>query len=89
MNLINLEMMTATEKVAEALVMRGLFVEVKEGVLFFSEKCAKGDIKDVKSLLSLQSNLLSLYTDALSNIGISSFNWVSNVRNISSTAVSC
>lgn len=47
MNLLKLELMTATEKVAEALVMRGLFVEVKDGVLFFSDKCAKNDIVDV------------------------------------------
>lgn len=52
MNLLNLEVMTATEKVAEALVMRGLFVEVKEGVLFFSENCAKKDVEDVKLVLN-------------------------------------
>lgn len=52
MNLLNLELMTATEKVAEALVMRGLFVEVKDGVLFFSKCSAKNDIRDVQSVLN-------------------------------------
>ncbi|MCM3723963.1 hypothetical protein [Solibacillus isronensis] len=52
MNLLNLELMTATEKVAEALVMRGLFVEVKEDVLFFSKNCAKKDVEDVKLVLN-------------------------------------
>lgn len=44
--------MTATEKVAEALVMRGLFVEVKDGVLLFSKCRAKNDIRDVKVVLN-------------------------------------
>lgn len=52
MNLLNLELMTATEKVAEALIMRGLFVEVKDGVLLFSKCCAKNDVQDVKVVLN-------------------------------------
>lgn len=41
MNLLNLELMSAIEKVSEALVMRGLFVEVKDDALFFSKCNAK------------------------------------------------
>lgn len=52
MNLLNLELMTATEKVAEALIMRGLFVEVKEGVLLFSGCRAKNDVRDVEVVLN-------------------------------------
>ena len=35
MNLLNLELMTATEKVAEGLKMRGLFVEVVKDVIVY------------------------------------------------------
>ena len=52
MNLLNLELMSATEKVAEALVMRGLFVEVQEGILVFSTCNAKRDSQDVQSVLN-------------------------------------
>lgn len=52
MNLLNLELMTATEKVAEVLVMRGVFVEVKDGILLFSKNCAKNDIVDVKMIFN-------------------------------------
>lgn len=52
MNFLNLELMSATEKVAEALVMRGLFVEVKDGALSFTKCNAKNDIRDVKSVLN-------------------------------------
>lgn len=52
MNLLNLELMNATEKIAEALMMRGLFVEVKNGVLEFSKCNAKADFRDVQTVLN-------------------------------------
>lgn len=52
MNLLNLEKMTATEKVQEALMMRGLFVEVQNGVLVFSKNNAKNDLRDVQFILN-------------------------------------
>ena len=63
MNLLNLELMSATEKVAEALVMRGLFVEVKDGALSFTKCNAKNDVRDVKSVLN-QLNIPFISHDA-------------------------
>jgi len=52
MNLLNVMKMTATEKVQEALNMRGLFVELQNGVLVFSKNNAENDLKDVQFLLN-------------------------------------
>ncbi|MEY9975052.1 hypothetical protein ABH966_005478 [Lysinibacillus sp. RC46] len=52
MNILNLELMTATEKVAEALIMRGLFIKVKDNVLLFSKGNNKNDVKDVQFVLN-------------------------------------
>ncbi|WP_312755876.1 hypothetical protein [Rummeliibacillus suwonensis] len=50
--LLNLKKMTATEKVQEALMMRGLFVEVQNEILVFSKHNAKNDVKNVQSVLN-------------------------------------
>ncbi len=44
--------MTATEKVAEGLKMRGFFVEVVDGVLVFSKCNAEGDSEQVRHMLN-------------------------------------
>lgn len=52
MNLLKLELMSATEKIVEALKMRGLFVKAVEGVIEFSNCMSKNDFSDVQILLN-------------------------------------
>lgn len=51
MNLIKLEMVDATHRIAEALQMRGLFVEVKDDLIILTEGNTKTDIIKVRKLL--------------------------------------
>lgn len=51
MNLMKLEMMNATERLAEALQMRGLFVEIKKDFIVLTEGNTKTDIIKVRELL--------------------------------------
>jgi hypothetical protein len=52
MNLMKLEMMTAAERVAEALTMRGLFVRVSNDFVIMEESNTKADMKKVQNLLN-------------------------------------
>ncbi|WP_249366798.1 hypothetical protein [Neobacillus rhizophilus] len=52
MNLLKLEMMTATERMAEALTMRGLFVETKGDFIVLTEENTSADIMKTKRLLN-------------------------------------
>ncbi|WP_088103008.1 hypothetical protein [Halalkalibacter urbisdiaboli] len=52
MNLMNLEMMNGTERVVEALQMRGVFIEVKHDIIILTEKNTKEDIRKVRELLN-------------------------------------
>lgn len=49
---MKLEMMNATERVAEALQMRGLFVKVNNGAITFTKCNTKDDISKVRNLLN-------------------------------------
>jgi hypothetical protein len=51
MNLMKLEMMDATARIAEALQMRGLFVEVKDDFIILTDGNTKADISKVRELL--------------------------------------
>ncbi len=48
MNLLKLEMMNATERIAEALQMRGLFVEVKDDFIILSDENTQEDLTKTK-----------------------------------------
>jgi hypothetical protein len=61
MNLMKLEMMNGTERVAEALQMRGLFVEVKNDLIVLTEENTKVDIEKVRELL-IRLNIPTLWT---------------------------
>ena len=52
MNLMTLEMMNGTERVAEALQMRGLFAEVKNDFIVLTVENTKEDIEKVHELLN-------------------------------------
>lgn len=52
MNLLKLEMMTATERMAEALSMRGLFVETKGDFITLTDENTSTDIFKTKGLLN-------------------------------------
>ncbi|MEH7482625.1 hypothetical protein V7157_16520 [Neobacillus drentensis] len=52
MNLLKLEMMNATERIAEALQMRGLFIEVKDDFIILSDENTQEDITKTKQLIS-------------------------------------
>ncbi|ADU29389.1 hypothetical protein [Evansella cellulosilytica] len=52
MNLMKLEMMNGTERVAEALQMRGLFIEVKNDIIVLTKENTAQDIEMVPQLLS-------------------------------------
>ena len=52
MNLMKLEMMNGSERLVEALEMRGLFAEIEKDVISLSNKNTKDDIVNVRSLLS-------------------------------------
>ncbi|WP_077212386.1 hypothetical protein [Bacillus dakarensis] len=52
MNLMKLEMMNGTERAAEALQMRGLFVEVKNDIIELTKENTKQDIEKVCQLLN-------------------------------------
>jgi hypothetical protein len=52
MNLMKLEMMDATSRIAEALQMRGLFVEVKDDFIILTDANTKADISKVRELLN-------------------------------------
>ncbi len=52
MNLMNLEMMNGTDRLAEALQMRGLFVEVKNDVISLTAENTKMDKVKVRELLN-------------------------------------
>jgi hypothetical protein len=52
MNLMKLEMMNATERVAEGLQMRGLFAEVKDDFIILTEENTKVDVTKTRQLLS-------------------------------------
>ena len=52
MNLLKLEMMNATERIAEALQMRGLFIEVKDDFIILSDENTQEDITKIKQLMS-------------------------------------
>lgn len=51
MNLMRLEMMDATARIAEALQMRGLFVEVKDDFITLTAGNTRTDISQVRELL--------------------------------------
>jgi hypothetical protein len=51
MNLLKLEMMNGTERIAEALQMRGLFVEVNGDFIILTEGNTDVDVKKTKELL--------------------------------------
>ncbi|MFK9092525.1 hypothetical protein [Bacillus salipaludis] len=52
MNLVKVEMMNATERIAEALQMRGLFVVVKDDFIMFTEGNTKADVEKTRALLT-------------------------------------
>lgn len=52
MNLMKLEMMNGTERLAEALQMRGLFLLVKNDVIELTAENTKEDIEKVQELLN-------------------------------------
>jgi len=51
MNLMNLEMMDATARIAEALQVRGVFVKVKDDFIILTDENTKADISKVRELL--------------------------------------
>ncbi|MFJ7728462.1 hypothetical protein ACIQXV_20220 [Neobacillus sp. NPDC097160] len=52
MRLVKVEMMNATERIAEALQMRGLFVAVKNDFIIFTEGNTKTDVEKTRALLT-------------------------------------
>ncbi|MFK4996985.1 hypothetical protein ACI2OX_03725 [Bacillus sp. N9] len=52
MNLLKLEMMTGTERIAEALQARGIFAEVKGDFIYLSNENTKEDMKSVRYVLN-------------------------------------
>lgn len=51
MNLLKLEMMNGTDRVAEALQMRGLFLEIKNDVIVLTDENTKEDIEKARELI--------------------------------------
>ena len=68
MNLLNLEMMNATERMAEALKMRGLFVTQENGIITFTNENAKHDLIDVKELLDQLNIPIIWHTDTIMEV---------------------
>jgi len=52
MNYVNLEVMSATSKVVEALKVRGFFVEEVNGAIIYTKACAKADIAQTLHILN-------------------------------------
>ncbi|WP_226036697.1 hypothetical protein [Aquibacillus saliphilus] len=51
MNLLNLERMNGTERLAEALRMRGLFVEIEIDFIVLTDENTASDVEGVQRLL--------------------------------------